>query len=320
MSVMIETVFNNHIEAIANSFDLSIAGKDAAEKIEYLHKITRDNANLSKMLKHYANFVSEKNNVELANVPYDYELSKNVAEVLFLRVLSGAVNIYARNDAPKTHHWLPVVYIKSFSTSANPSRKRRVRAEVDAVSFNSGSIINASVNDLAFAHDRDGDNGFYDLSVESFFGGLESNLAKAKEVLSSDENSFSGVTAAYVASFFIVQSVRNPHPSEGFASGEFKTVIRQVMENFTKLGEIYVNFGNSAKRLPFSPYVPDRVRVKGTTKIFHLPLDPFRGAIISNAPISSYDTDPLISQFRKSSIRFAKKNNGMLFGLNSSDI
>ena len=316
---MIEQVFNNHLDAIEHSFNLSIPGSDAADRLEHLHRITRDDFDLSRMIRLYSAFVNEKNTIELSKVSYDSDLRKNVAEILFLRFLSGAVHIYPRNDAPKTHHWLPVVYIKGFSNNDAPSKKRKVRTRVDAVSFHNERMLNAMVEDTSFAHDREGDNGFYDLSVEAFFGGLESNLARAKGYL-NENSEYDGLTAAYIASFFIVQSVRNPHPYAGFASGEFKTVVHHVMNNFTNLGEIYVNFGSSAKKLPFSPYVPDRVRVQGTTKSFYFPVDSHHAAIISNAPISQYDISSIISQFRKNTIRFAKKNNKILFGINSSEI
>lgn len=317
---MIETVFNNHLDAMELSFNISIPGNNSVSRLEYLHKVTRDNSDLSQMMKSYGNFVQDKIKVSLNGFSYNDNLSSAIAEILFVRVLNGAVNIYSRGAAPKTHHWLPVVYMKSFGISMNPKRNRdKSRAVVDAVVFSHSDLVDVNVKDFTFAHSRSGDDGYYDLSVEAFFGGLESNYAHAKECMASSEN-YDALSAAYMASFFIVQSVRNPHPSMGFSSGEFNHVISQVMKNFDAMGEIYVNFGSSEKKLPFSPYVPDRVRREKLVNYFYMPITSHNALIISNRPVSSSVTNSLVSRFRDSVLSAAKRSGGMVFGLKSTEI
>lgn len=314
----IENIFNKHLDAIEKSFDMSICGEDAAERLHYLHLITRENNTLSQQMKMYASFVNDKNNAELDDVRYDNELSSYVAELLFSKVLAGAVNIYPRTNVPKNHHWLPVVYLKGFSDT-HFSRKSKVRAEIKAVSFNNGRMIDAVVKDSSFAHQKDNENGFYDLSVESFFSAMETNLSRLKENLSAD-HSFNGMSAVYTAAFFLVQSIRNPHPSYGFASGDFRTVIRQVMSNFDAMGNIYVNFGYSKKKLMLSPYVPERMRIVSGVRMLNFPLNSHYSAVFSNEPVKSSDVDTIIAQFRESSIKWAMKKNNTVFGVSSSEL
>lgn len=298
--------------SMESSLDFETVGDTLGEKFANLHTLSRKNRVLGEEMTSYARFVTEMVKSRAANHTSS-DVKEMVVKTIFSSIVRGMAWRY--NDVkPKVHHWLPVTYLKGFSISQKTTRG--VRAQVPAIIFSHGQRMRVVVKDAEFAHPVNADSsGYYDLAVEKFFSNIEGVFAIGRDATDTV------LGKVHLAAFFVVQSVRNPHPSVGFSSGDITTVLSEVIENLDYLDEFYVDVVETEDALPFTPYIPTRIRRDGNGhSIMCLAITPYVAVILSDGMLNNFSRSRAVSEYKRYIISEAKRNGGVIFGIEVSDV
>lgn len=321
--------FNRHFRALEAAMDIEgeLTGT-ISENFEKLHEICQNRTFAGKLTDYATSRLAFLRNhtVRAHNQPIEnMDISHLVADLIFHQLSAAVAHRYMRG-APKVHHWLPVSYTRHFTPGAVPKKGERLRrCEIQALSFtNDGESIESTVNDRHFAHGVDADGkGFYHLNVEYFFCKIESSAAEAREKVSDKKSGGNeGFLYAALASFFIVQSVRNPHPdSKQFSIRTIAGVIDALLEGLESIPKIFVSAPKMQGRMAFTPYVPTRVRkMADGNVVFAFPLASNQAFTISEVPIARKKARTLAHASNQAVIKHAKRSGTMIFGVGHKDI
>lgn len=305
-----ETVFNDKLNVLEAVLSRPIKGDTAAERFKALHLLTRD-PKLSHQVELYVKFLKESLfSACRSGLTQDSatDIKGYVIDHIFTALVQGMSHIFPANNSPKTHHWMPVTYIRPFGVKGNG----KVRALLDGVSFVDNNVVDIVVKDVQFAHDR-GEG--YDLAVEAFFGQIEDSYANYRERQHLD------IFTIAMASFFVSQSVRNPHPQHGFIAKDIVSVINALIVNLDSMDSMFGQSSEVKYKLPISPYTPIRVRrlVDGN-RVFVLPILPNVGFALSDKPLPQVDAYNSVNDYRIKLVSSARKNNGIVFGMSSGAV
>lgn len=321
--------FNRHFRALEAA--LNIEGEltgSASENFEKLHKMSDDRV-LAGYLTDYSMsrlaFLRSSTS-RLHNRPIEeMDIKDLVTDLIFHQLVQGMAHRYMKSE-PKVHHWLPVSYTRHFTPGPKPKKGERLRrCDVQTLSFIAdGSSIAGTVNDRHFAHgvDEDG-NGFYHLSMEYFFCKIEGAAAEARDKI-SDKNSGGneGFLYSALAAFFIVQSVRNPHPdSKHFSIRTIAGVIDALIDALDMVPEVFVSAPTVQFRMAFTPYVPVRVRnLTDGTRVLVFPLATRQVLTISSAPVNRRKVRKIAYAANLAVIKNAQRTHSMIFGVTHKDV
>lgn len=282
-------------------------GNSVGERFSKIAEAARKDSTLNSNLVHYAKMITEILKVRAGNenADQDIDIKELVVLSVFSSMLRGMVHRITDSD-PKVHHWLPVVYLKGFGSV--PTKSRKIRAVVPAVILDNGREVHVKVNDSEFAHPVINDRGYYDMEIENFFSHVEGVFSIGR----ATSDTLLGV--ASLASFFMAQSVRNPHPASGFASGGLVEVIDEIVKNLDLLDKFFVKVANTHS-LPFSPYVPVKIRrrVDGSS-VMCFAVSRGVALVLSDKEISSEVFDSAVDSYR-SHLNLVGKENGIIYGI-----
>lgn len=321
--------FNRHFRALEAALDIEGELTDSPSKnFEKLHKMSSDRVFAGHLTDYAMSRLGllRSSSSRLHNQPIEnMDIRHLVTDLIFHQLVHGMSHRYVKS-APKVHHWLPVSYTRHFTPGPLPKKGERLRrCEVQTLSFIAdGSAIAGTVNDRHFAHgvDEDG-NGFYHLSMEYFFCKIESAAAEARDKISDKKSGGNeGFLYAALAAFFIVQSVRNPHPdSKQFSIRTIAGVIDALIEALDTLPEVFVSAPTVQFRMAFTPYVPVRVRklIDGT-RVLVFPLATRQVFTISNSPVARRSVRKIAFASNLAVIKHARRTRSMIFGVTHKDI
>jgi hypothetical protein len=321
--------FNRHFRALEAALDIEgeLTGT-SSEKFEQLHKLS-NNKIFAGYLTDYAGAklaylrgsTSRLHNQAIENM----NIADLVTDLIFHQLIHGVSYRYSKSE-PKVHHWLPVSYTRHFTPGPKPKRGERLRrCDIQTLKFiHDGTAIAGTVNDRHFAHgvDEEG-NGFYHLSVEYFFCRIEAGAAEARDK-TSEKNAGGNESYLYaaLAAFFIVQSVRNPHPdSKQFSIRTISGVIDALIEALDNLPKIFVSAPKTHFRMAFTPYVPTRIRklADGNT-VFAFPLASHQAFTIAEVPITRKTARVIAQHSNDAVIKHARRTGSTIFGVTHKDI
>jgi hypothetical protein len=321
--------FNRHFRALEAALDIEGELTDSPSKnFEKLYKMSAERVFAGHLTDYAMSRLGylRSSTSRLHNQPIEnMDIRHLVADLIFHQLVHGVAHRYSKS-APKVHHWLPVSYTRHFTPGPLPKKGERLRrCEVQTLSFiAAGSAIAGSVNDRHFAHgvDEDG-NGFYHLSMEYFFCKIESGAAEARDKISDKRSGGNeGFLYAALASFFIVQSVRNPHPdSKQFSIRTIAGVIEALIEALDMVPEVFVSAPKVQFRMAFTPYVPARVRkLTDGVRVLVFPLATSQAFTISDAPIARRKARTIALDSNVAVIKHARRTGSMIFGVTHKDI
>lgn len=321
--------FNRHFRALEAAMDIEgeLTGT-ISENFEKLHKISCNRIFSGHLIDYACSRLAFLRNSagRLHNQPIEnMDISDLVADLIFHQLVHGVAYRYPK-ASPKVHHWLPISYTRHFAPGAVPKKGERLRrCEIQTLRFiPDGSAIAGTVNDRHFAHGVDADgNGFYHLNVEYFFCKIESAAAEARDKISDKRSGGNeGFLYAALASFFIVQSVRNPHPdSKQFSIRTIAGVIDALMEALENVPKIFVSAPKVGFRMAFTPYVPARIRklVDGN-RVLAFPLASNQAFTIADAPIGRKKARAIAHDSNHAVIKHAQRTGSMIFGVAHKDV
>lgn len=320
--------FERHFRALESAMNIEgqLSGS-VSEKFETLLKLADDRA-FGSILSEYGGsrwmFLRNLSAVIPAREEIERrDISSQVIDLIFHQlVVAVSYRYYHTPSIPKIHHWLPISYTRHFTGQVEPKKGlRNRRAEIQAITFTAdGESIETTVSDRHFAHGVDAaGNGFYHLNVEYFFGKIEAAAAEARDKMSvkvaggANESFFYAATAA----FFIVQSVRNPHPkSKQFSIRTLSGVIEALIEALNHVPAIYSSAPRVNVRLAFTPYVPARIReLANGNRIYSFPMSSNRAFVVSKHPISRRSARGQAQASNRAVIHQARKTSSMIFGI-----
>lgn len=306
-----EKFFNQKLNALSAALDITLNGDTAAQRFQSLHTITRNKV-MSSKVEAYARFIKDTLIANFAGITEgdDTNIKPHVQSMLFYTLVNGMAHIYPKNNYPKTHHWLPVTYMKPFGIKAY----KGARAVVPATCFTSSGVLSVTVNDIEFAHNRD--KG-YDLAIEAFFNQIETAYTHFRHTHTDDP---SAVVA--VAAFAISQSVRNPHPKAGFIAKDIVGVVDALLDNLDKTERMFAHFINNNHRLPISPYTPMKIRqFADGNRAFMLPILPQTGFVLSSKkPLTQGQVRVVSDHYREGIMKDAQRNYGVVFGMHAGAV
>lgn len=258
------------------------------------------------------------------------EISTQVIDLIFHALVSSVGYRYPKINVPKVHHWLPISYTRAFAITKAPvpgSRKRS--CSIQGLTFtHEGESIEKSVSDSHFAHGVDADgNGFYNLNAEYFFCKIESKFAESRQRAFHKDNRqkakgkdiFPNVC---LTAFFIVQSVRNPHPdSAQFSIRSFNGVVEGLIAALEQVPTIYTMLASTNSRMAFTPYVPTRIlRMTDGNRALIFPVGPHQALIVSDQQMIGRDVRKLAEGSNAAVISHARRNGSMVFGIGHNDL
>lgn len=321
--------FNRHFRALEAALDIEgqLTGT-ISENFEKLHEISHNRV-FAGHLTDYSNSrlaFLRNSTVRAHNQPIEnMDIARLVADLVFHHLAGAVAHRYTRSS-PKVHHWLPVSYTRHFTPGAVPKKGERLRrCEIQALTFtHDGESIESTVNDRHFAHGVDADGkGFYHLNVEYFFCKIESSAAEAREKITDKKSGGNeGFLYSALASFFIVQSVRNPHPdSKQFSIRTIAGVIDALMEALDSVPKIFVSAPRVQHRMAFTPYVPTRVRkMANGSVVFAFPMASNQVFTIASASLSRKKARAVAHASNSAVIKHARRTGSMIFGVGHKDI
>lgn len=326
--------FHRHFRALEAAMNIEgeLTGT-VSENFEKLFKLS-DNRSFALQLADYSSsrlYFLRSAASHMPNMPIEtMDISQSVTDLIFHQLVAASAHRYSRVP-PKVHHWLPFSHTRHF-TEIEPLGKgeRKRRCNIQSLSFTSeGEAIEGEVNDKHFAHGVDSaGNGFYHLSVEYFFCKVESAAAEARDKI-SDTKSGGNESFLYAAltAFFVVQSVRNPHPgSKQFSIRTFAGVIEALIESLETIPKIFVSvpkvFSPKTRyRMVFTPYVPTRVRklIDGNV-VMAFPVSSHFGLTISQLPITRKQARNHAHASNTDVIKHARRTGSTIFGVGHKNI
>lgn len=303
--------FNKKLDAMSRSIGITLNGDTAAERFLSLHRKTRDKNNgVAVKADLYARFAKDLFGIDSGSLETNenQDIKPLVEDMLFYSLVHGMSHIYPRDNRPKTHHWLPVTYMRPFGRKGGNG----TRAVVDGTCFTGHGVLDVTVKDIQFAHNR-GDG--YDLAVEAFFCSIETLYSHFRQIRKTSKES-----VVAMAAFFVAQSVRNPHPDAGFVAKDIVGVVNALMTSLDVNDKMFGRFENNNHQLPLSPYVPTKVRrLADGNNVYVLPVLPNVGFILSSkSPLSQDQALHAMTSYRNNMIKDAAKNNGVVFGVSSA--
>lgn len=317
---------------------LNIEGKltdDPVRNFEILTEMTADNSRLALLVQNYGitriRFLRHSCSNFSTREKMTTNLSSYVTDLIFHSLVASIGFKYPKNEEPKIHHWLPVSYTRNFVTTRRVrdfSEKKR-SCFIRSITFtNDGDPIEREISDMHFAHGVDSSgHGFYNLTVEHFFARIESMLAEARgklfePKLSKRSNSKDIFTHVAIASFFIVQSVRNPHPSSAqFSIRTLGGVVQGLIAALDEIPQMFVTMTRTNQHLGFTPYVPTRIRILANgTRAMIFPVSIQAALIITDRPRDTWDPQRVAESTNRALISHARRTGSTVFGIGHDDI
>lgn len=320
--------FDRHFRSIEAALDIEgVLPGDSAKNFELLHKLC-SNPEKAAEIRAYGiarlHFIRSKAVTKGNEGTHEVELAKLVAEFIFHNLVVAVAYRYSDCE-PKKHHWLPVSYTRVFSVQQpQKAGENRRRCSIRSITFtHDGEPIERSVNDLHFAHGVDSEGrGFYHLNMEHFFCRMESSMAEARDKGKRNKATGDLFPNVATAAFFVVQSVRNPHPStKQFSLRTINGIVNGLMSAIDSLTEAYTHFVTTPVRMAFTPYVPTRIlNCSDGTRAMTFPVGPNRAFIITNKIISSASARDIAIRGNRAVIQNARRTGTVIFGLNHKDL
>lgn len=315
MGVMVEQTFEKFFRGMELSCDVVCEGDTIVEKLENLHTVMQEDRKAADRVTSYALFLRQMVKDESTRVAEGDDIKSLVVQQFFSQILSAMAHKY-KNDAPKRHHWLPVAYILAFGSKGKTTKDR---ANVSGVAFHNKEVISMTVKDVQFAHNSYKD-GYYPLPLENFFSRIEASYADNRNSLM--KNSIQPMTPIALSAFFIIQSLRNPHPSTGlFPVHDIQSTLTSLILLLNKLDSIHTYIVPSKRKLSFSPYIPTRAKLfQDGSKAYYLPATPRQAIILSDKAIGHDVAQKTAKELHESFIAYARRNNGVIFGVSPADM
>lgn len=309
-------IFTRSISAIEHIFNVSFSGETVEDKIVSMREMCLDDYSFAEKITKHSRYIRdiEYNNVKGVKRFNLYDCSESVATCIFSSILSGVASKRTESD-PKTHHWLPVVYLRNFDGTTQ-AKKRNVRASISGIGFFKTGAVQVAVNDLQFAHDRGDDgSGYYDLAIENMFSNIETYYSQISHRLDENTSYLNAVI------FATVQMVRNPDMNNNFHSGSIESIIGKIIEVLDQMGRIFVNVVSSKKPLPFTPYIPARIKIKANgMRTIYFPVSKDMALLINNNPLGIDKQSRMMIEMRESVINNARKSNSIIFGIEMKEV
>lgn len=287
-------------------FNVENLGDWCASLHEYAMKHKRERETISEFSKFILSRVRDQ--VQEEGIVGD--ISRFVAAVMFADLIKGMGTFVSHRSAPKTHHWLPVVFLRCFGTGKKSHGGRKVRAVIPATVFHNGVGVGVEIADKEFTHKRGKDgNGFYHLAMESFFGITEGYYGLAWNRMDDP------MSVVHLSVFFLTQTVRTPHPKFGFHVREISETTNLLVELVSQQGAMFVSMVESEEHIPFTPYIPERIhRVRGQDYAC-FPAAQDKAIVFSNQPLPAGIETYILEKHRDKIIHEAKRDNGIVYGV-----
>lgn len=317
MNTSANDLMSKLFDGMEASVGFSAVGVSPAQRFRSLNDLAKKNRKMADECYEYARFLAEivKSRAKVSDQEGDYK--ELVVYTIFASIVRG-MTFKVNSVVPKVHHWLPVTYLKGFSGGSRSGSKTghvKNRALIPSVVFSNGHGVRVTVRDIEFAHPVNADlSGYYDLGLEYFFSHMEGLFAISKGEVRS-------VDFVNLASFFIVQTVRNPHPSVGFYDGKIEVILDALIKNIDYFDRIYAKAGKTDLNMPFTPYIPTRVREDSQgVQSMCLPTGSRHAVVISNGPVSERSYSQTVNSYRSFVINSAIKSGGVVFGIEPNSI
>lgn len=300
-------MLSKQLNGVEGFLSVSFEGDSFEEKIGSIHEMSKNDPHLRNSVHSISRELFDYLKWEVETDPED--IRPLVITTIFIALLRGMV--MKTDDPARFHHWLPVAYLHGFE--AGGTKSKSVRAEIPSVVFTDNGYVNKKTRDTYFAHQRNEDGGYYNDEIESFFSVIESFYALQHDAVFCKKNA--KIIPTLISAFMFVQSVRNPHDSIGFIDGSTQSIISAIIESLDSFPKIVAKIQNMDKVIPFSPYIPYRVRMVRGIKMICVPISRETVIAISEDEISKFEIFRAANSYRKHIIRHAQKNNEIVFGM-----
>lgn len=214
---------------------------------------------------------------------------------------------YQMGSTPKSHHWLPVCYLKGV---IGGDYKRK--GTIPSAFCQNGSIFSGTISDSSFTHPRVDGEGFYHLAVEKMFSFVESRYSSSLEGKKIEDRHCDVIRAL----LFFAQIVRSPMGGKNFLNPSIHSVFDEILENIDRLKAVHLKSTSVRRSIPVTPYVPLYVRFGVKTGLQSLlPIRPREALVISEAVMSDQAAREFINFATKKVIIKAMKTNSVLIGI-----
>lgn len=308
------TVMSRLLTGLETSLGLNVSG-DVPARFASINRLC-SNREISSEVMAYSAYINSLNKSRVSRYTGS-DLKEFVITNMFVSLARGMAGLLTGND-PKVHHWVPVAFLRGYEIN-DTVKPKKVRTRIPAVVTNSHARdLNVFVDDAEFTHNVDSqNNGYYDMAIEFFFSKIESAFSMSKHKRACEYSKYDLVT---LATFFVAQSVRNPHPSAGFTDGSINSIVYEIISNLNHFDEMHLSV-TKMYAAPFTPYMPTRVRrLVGGRSIICFPFDANSMLSMSNGIVSAQEVRVASEAHTRYIISSARKTNGIIYGLTDAKL
>ena len=313
------TPFTRSLQSLALKLDLEheLADLTPGDSFARLHKLA-DRASVAAELRAFsAGEITRLRTLAKSGVAHSTHINRFVEELLFAHLVGSMAYRYT-GPKPKIHHWLPVAYVKHFARGLNGKGRA---CSVYQLTWESGEGMERQVADSHFTHGVDATgSGFYHLAMENFFSRLEEGYGT--EFQNQGVKTTDMFSLISFAAFFVVQSVRNPHPEHQFTLRTIEGTVTALGAQLEALPPVTARAVEAPKGKPmtFTPYVPPRLRVLADGSLVMVFGLSSKGALtLSTRPLSVAAAQAAVADARRSMIAHARRSQTAVFGVRHSD-
>jgi len=311
---------NRYLTALELTFNLTDMPLEVPQKFEALNSLMIKDPSLREKVSNYAQAQAKLlTSQTIKGDPFSLDMKSDVIYYLTMTLISRLGSSKSAHS-PKVHHWLPLCFIKKFRGSKVPNSRNYT---VKSLRFTDSGVFQEEVIDTFFAHgiDEEG-NGFYNLSVESFFSVIEALYLESTQKL-TNPNQYKGaryVDLVRLYGFFLSQAVRNPRPELNVKS--IRTINGFVNSLITMIDYVETPRGHFIQTdydLFFTPYVPQReIKMSDSNHALVFPTSSRAAFIVSDVPLISEKAQNAVKTSQNSTLLEAKKNKLSIYGVTHS--
>ena len=270
--------------------ETSTQGEDPVARLCSLAEALEGSPRVASRVTEFSKYIYMDTLTQFKNIRNDEDVKDLVSAMVLRAMIHGLCDNPARASLPKLHHWVPVCYMRRFrgNKTSNGGNKYTLKAKISVAN----RPMAFSVFDRQFAHPVINDQGYNDHRVEAFYSMIEGLYSST--FTKEHQEVFSRVA---VSSFAIIQSVRSPHPSNGFIPGDVASVFGATLAMLDRWDHIYASPYHSDVPVAFLPYVPARVHqyADGSQSIC-FPVEVTTQFVLSSAPISDAQVENMVGR------------------------